>query len=67
MPEAEALFAAVLDATADAVMVTDRAGMICRINPAFHRLTGFGAEALVGRDARELFRDINSIEFCDEL
>lgn len=67
MPEAEALFAAVLDATADAVMVTDRAGMICRINPAFHRLTGFGAEALVGRDARELFRDINSIEFCDDL
>ena len=67
MPEAEALFAAVLDATADAVMVTDRAGMICRINTAFHRLTGFGAEALVGRDARDLFRDINSLEFCDEL
>ncbi|MGE3474707.1 MAG: putative bifunctional diguanylate cyclase/phosphodiesterase [Rhodospirillaceae bacterium] len=67
MADAEALFAAVLDATADAVMVTDRAGTICRINPAFFRLTGFAADALVGRDARELFRDINSEDFCDEL
>jgi len=35
MANAEALFAAVLDATTDAVMVTDRTGQICRINPAF--------------------------------
>ena len=67
MADAEALFAAVLDATADAVMVTDRTGLICRINPAFNKLTGFGAEALVGRDARELFAGINSPEFCEEL
>lgn len=67
MADAEALFAAVLDAIADAVMVTDQAGTICRINPAFHRLTGFHAEGLLGRDARELFADINSAEFCDEL
>lgn len=67
MADAEALFAAVLDATADAVMVTDRAGMICRINPAFHKLTGFSSDALIGRDARDLFADINSEEFCSEL
>lgn len=67
MADSEALFAAVLDATADAVMVTDQAGMICRINPAFHRLTGFDGDALVGRDARELFAEINSADFCDEL
>lgn len=67
MADAEALFAAVLDATADAVMVTDRGGTISRINPAFHRLTGFAPESLVGRNARDLFRDVNSTEFCDEL
>ncbi len=67
MVETEALFSAVLDATADAVMVTDRAGMIRRINPAFGKLTGFEASALIGKDARELFRDINDAEFLGEL
>ena len=67
MVETEALFSAVLDATADAVMVTDRTGMIRRVNLAFAKLTGFEPAALVGQDARELFRDINDIQFCDEL
>ncbi len=67
MVETEALFTAVLDATADAVMVTDRAGFIRRVNQAFGKLTGFDPALLVGRDARELFRDINDDEFCDEL
>ena len=67
MVETEALFSAVLDATADAVMVTDRTGMIRRINPAFEKLTGFDPGALVGKDARTLFEDINDPEFCDGL
>jgi diguanylate cyclase (GGDEF)-like protein/PAS domain S-box-containing protein len=67
MAETEALFSAVLDATADAVMVTDQSGMIRRINPAFEKLTGFEPGALVGKDARELFQDINDAEFCDGL
>lgn len=67
MVETEALFNAVLDATADAVMVTDRAGMIRRINPAFEKLTGFNPGALVGKDARTLFEDTNDAEFCDGL
>ena len=36
-------------------------------NPAFGKLTGFDPATLVGRDARELFRDITDDEFCDEL
>lgn len=52
MVEMEALFSAVLDATADAVMVTDRGGRIRRVNPAFEKLTGFDPATLVGRDAR---------------
>ncbi len=67
MVETEALFSAVLDTTSDAVMVTDRAGIIRRINPAFEKLTGFASGTLVGKDARELFRDINDPEFCEEL
>jgi diguanylate cyclase (GGDEF)-like protein/PAS domain S-box-containing protein len=64
--DADALFDAVLDATADAVMVTDRLGTIRQINPAFQKLTGFSSPALIGQDARELFRDLNDPEFCDE-
>ena len=67
MVETEALFSAVLDATADAVMVTDRGGVIRRVNPAFEKLTGFEPNTLVGRDARELFSEINDSEFCEEL
>jgi diguanylate cyclase (GGDEF)-like protein/PAS domain S-box-containing protein len=67
MVETEALFSAVLDSTSDAVMVTDRDGIIRRINPAFEKLTGFVPSALLGKDARELFREINDPEFCEEL
>jgi len=67
MVETEALFRAVLDATADAVMVTDRAGVIRRVNPAFEKLTGFDPDVVIGKDARELFRDINDVEFCEGL
>ena len=63
----DALFDAVLDATADAVMVTDRAGKIQQINPAFQKLTGFSSPALIGKDARDLFRDLNDPQFCDEV
>ena len=67
MVETEGLFSAVLDATADAVMVTDRSGVIRRVNLAFEKLTGFDPGVLIGRDARDLFRDINDAQFCDEL
>jgi diguanylate cyclase (GGDEF)-like protein/PAS domain S-box-containing protein len=67
MVEMEALFSAVLDATADAVMVTDRSGRIRRVNPAFEKLTGFDPATLVGRDARELFAEINDPEFCEDM
>ncbi len=67
MSDPAALFAAVLDATSDAVLLTDRAGNIRDVNPAFNKLTGFAPGALIGKDARELFRDLNDAGFCDEL
>ena len=67
MVESEALFSAVLQATADAVMVTDRAGVIRRVNTAFEKLTGFDPTARIGKDARALFDDINDPEFCADL
>lgn len=65
--EAETLFAAVLDATTDAVMVTDRGGGILRVNHAFEVLTGHTSGALIGQDARDLFRDLNEPNICEEI
>ena len=67
MADPEALFAAVLDATSDAVLLTDRAGKIRQVNPAFNKLTGFAPGSLIGKDARALFREVNDEEFCAEL
>lgn len=67
MTSPDALFQAVLDATSDAVMVTDRAGIIRRANTAFTKLTGHALPALEGMNARDLFREYNDEEFCEGL
>jgi diguanylate cyclase (GGDEF)-like protein/PAS domain S-box-containing protein len=67
MAPIDALLQAVLDNTSDAVMVTDRAGVIREVNPAFEKLTGHARSALVGLDSGELFRDVNDAGFCDGL
>jgi diguanylate cyclase (GGDEF)-like protein/PAS domain S-box-containing protein len=67
MAEPGRFFSAVLDATGDAVILTDRAGIIRQVNPAFHKLMGFAPGSLIGKDARELFADVNDAGFCDEL
>jgi PAS domain S-box-containing protein len=43
-----------LEAAANAVVVTDVAGTIVWVNPAFSRLTGYTAEEAIGRDTRLL-------------
>ncbi|MDX2142173.1 MAG: EAL domain-containing protein [Rhodospirillaceae bacterium] len=67
MTQHDALFQAVLDATSDAVMVTDRLGVIQRANPAFAKLTGHEVGRLEGMNARELFAEHNDTAFCDAL
>ena len=67
MGEPGRFFSAVLDATGDAVILTDRSGIIRQVNPAFHKLTGFAPGTLVGKDARDLFREVNDEGFCEEL
>jgi diguanylate cyclase (GGDEF)-like protein/PAS domain S-box-containing protein len=67
MSDTQALFDAMLDATSDAVMVTDQAGTVIRVNSAFERLTGYTESELSGKDATDLFRDFNDDEFCNTL
>ncbi|MBW7901077.1 MAG: diguanylate cyclase [Rhodocyclaceae bacterium] len=44
-----ALTAGIIEGMQDSVMITDARGRILRVNPAFTELTGFSADAAVGR------------------
>ncbi|MEP7305830.1 MAG: PAS domain S-box protein [Acidobacteriota bacterium] len=50
------LQSAALDAAANAIVITDRSGLIQWVNPAFSELTGYAAEEAVGRNSRELVK-----------
>jgi PAS domain S-box-containing protein len=50
------LESAALHAAADAIVITDRAGVIVWINPAFTQLTGYTAEEAVGKNLRDLVK-----------
>src|SRR5581483_6163404 len=48
------MFASAVDQTADAVMITDPAGAIEYVNPAFTHVTGYTVEEVRGQNARVL-------------
>ncbi len=50
------LQSAALQAAADAIVITDRAGIIEWVNPAFTALTGYAAEEALGKDSRDLVK-----------
>jgi two-component system sensor histidine kinase NreB len=52
-PKTEALLRAIVQ-TADSVFITDRAGTIIYVNPAFEALTGFSAAEAIGATPRLL-------------
>ncbi len=54
--ELRRLQSAALDAAADAIVITDRAGAIVWVNPGFSKLTGFTSEEAVGRNPRDLVK-----------
>ncbi len=50
------LQSAALNAAADAIVITDHAGLIQWVNPAFSDLTGYAAAEAVGRNPRDLVK-----------
>jgi sigma-B regulation protein RsbU (phosphoserine phosphatase) len=48
------LQSAALEAAANAIIITDRAGAVIGSNSAFSRLTGYSAEEVVGQNTRFL-------------
>jgi two-component system cell cycle sensor histidine kinase/response regulator CckA len=61
------LQAAALDATANAIVITDREGVIRWVNPAFTAMTGYRAEEVVGQTPRLLKSEKHDPEFYQGL
>ena len=57
----------ILDASAEAIMVTDHTNQIVRINPAFTAITGFSASEALGQRPSILSSGRQSREFYDAL
>ncbi len=51
----------------EAIVVTDFDGRILRANPAFHRISGFGAEESAGMETITRARDLNPAELFEEI
>ena len=47
---------AALDASVNAIVLTDRSGAVQWVNPAFCALTGYTADEAVGRNPRDLVK-----------
>ncbi len=60
------LFSAV-EQTNEAIVITDAAGTIQYVNPAFERLTGYGRDEILGRNPRILKSGAQTDEFYREM
>jgi sigma-B regulation protein RsbU (phosphoserine phosphatase) len=56
-----------VDQTADAVFITDAAGIISYVNPAFEKITGFSREDALGNTPRILKSGTNAPQYYEEL
>lgn len=57
----------VYDSAFEGVLITDLAGDILAVNPAFTRITGYSAEEVVGRNPRLLKSGAQDRQFYDDL
>ena len=59
--------ALVFGSAAEGVVITDCAGDILAVNPAFSRITGYSAEEVVGRNPRVLQSGAHDRDFYDKM
>ena len=61
------VLAAALESAPDSVLVTDRNGAICWVNPAFCALTGYGRQEVIGANPRWLKSGYHEAGFYQDL
>jgi diguanylate cyclase (GGDEF)-like protein/PAS domain S-box-containing protein len=57
------LAAKVLETTAEGLFITDAASNIISVNHAFTQITGYEREEVIGKNALEIHRDANDVEY----
>jgi PAS domain S-box-containing protein len=61
--ESQALLATAVDQSAETIMITDAAGLIIYVNPAFEKATGYNRAEAIGRNPRFLKSGKQDAEF----
>ncbi len=66
-PDGEVRFVQAIDHAGSSMLITNCAGIIEYVNPAFTRLTGYSAEDVVGKTPRVLKSGKNPAEFYESM
>ncbi len=61
------LTAKIFESSHDSIIITDTAGAIISVNPAFTQITGYSAEEVIGKNPRILNSGMQSKEFYGEM
>jgi PAS domain S-box-containing protein len=65
--ESQALLATAVDQSAETIMITDAAGTISYVNPAFEKATGYTREEVIGHNPRLLKSGQQDAEFYRQM
>lgn len=61
------LFASIFEEAREGIIVTDQEGNIVDVNPAFHRITGYNEQDIIGKTPNILHSGKHSPEFYDDI
>ena len=56
-----------VEQSADSIVITDAAGSMLYVNPAFERVTGYGRDEVMGKNPRVLQSGVHSPEFYERM
>lgn len=56
-----------INAFNEALIITDKQGVVLKVNEAFSILTGFSEKEVLGQSQEMLYSSKNGVQFCEQL